>query len=310
MKRFVSKSCLFALVCLAALSLLFALPMDKRVNFRHIAGDCYAHGEWIFDRIGRKNGADFLFVGSSRTLHAVDERVFETTFFEKNGQRKTALNLGYCRLGSNLPYVFLKEFLKKHRPEVVVWEIRESEDRHSHPMFGYLADGSDLLENSRRLHTRLAADWLHVAQVRVENFRVKMGIVEPPDGSQIDSTVFGYGSEPKVADPNFLFEKKEKLAAAAKSRPADLPDFSKFWIEKAAQLARENGVRLVFLYLPQFGSEPPDAADFYFKNFPGEVIFPPSSIFSEPANWSDEAHLNDAGARVLSAWLGGERGVF
>ncbi len=312
MKRFALKITLFAAICLAALSLLFVLPMDKKINFHFIETDCMAHGEWIWERLQRSDDADFLFVGSSHTIRAIDERVLHDAFFKQNRSGKTALNFGYCRLGNNLPYIFFKEFLKTHRPpEALLWEIREAEDRFSHPVFGYLADREDLLANSTVLHPRLLSDWWHATNVRIQNFKVRLGIVPPPPADSVAlARKFGYGESPAVADPNFLAQIKAKIGAAARPRPVSVPAFPKFWLEKATRLARENGVRLVFLYLPQFGTPPPDPADPYFQGFPAEVLFPPHSIFSDPANWSDEAHLNDRGARAVSVWLAGRLADF
>lgn len=305
MKRFILKITVFAAISLALLSSLFVLPMDKNVNFSFIKGDCSERGEWIWQKIQLAENANFIFLGSSHTIHALDERVFQDSFFRKNGLRKIALNFGYCRFGNNLPYLFLKEFLKTHRPpEVVVCEIRESEDRFSHPMFGYLADSDDLLANSTVPHPRVFSDWWHAVQVRLENFKVRAGIVLPPEVSDFEDQ-FGYGKTSAVADPNFLAEIERKIVAAARPRPLRIPNFPKFWLEKTAELARQHGIRLVFLYLPQFGTPPPDAAEPYFQSFPGEVFFPPQTIFSTPANWSDESHLNDRGASELSKWLAG-----
>ena len=73
------------------------------------------------------------------------------------------------------------------------------------------------------------------------------------------------------------------------------------YVARMADAARARGIRVVFLFLPYYGG--PSAIqerDFYQRFGP---ILDASFLSTHPEYYSDVAHLNPAGAEVLTDWL-------
>jgi hypothetical protein len=62
-------------------------------------------------------------------------------------------------------------------------------------------------------------------------------------------------------------------------------------------------VKIVFLYLPESGSnlKYPHLNDYY-KSF-GKLIVLPDSILTNTQNWKDATHFNDSGALKVSEFI-------
>ena len=304
MIRFIRNIALFLLPVLASIPL---LRVENGFAWRFVKGDCYAHGAWLLNRLNTcPEPADVVFAGSSRTIHAVWERSVEDSLSINYDKKLRLLNLGYCRFGNNLPYAIIKEALKTKRPGTIVWEVRETEDCCSHPLFGYVADGEDVWLPAVFPHKRILADWWHAATIRVEYGQYVL-FGDKNAEMEVDTSLYGYGSEPGVADKAAL----ERIGAKKRRHPeSDVdkgppPEFPRTYIEKAADMARSAGARFVFLYVPEYGSVRAYPRYLSYYQTLGPVWLPPPEVLDEPANWMDASHLNDRGAAALSGWLAG-----
>ena len=79
--------------------------------------------------------------------------------------------------------------------------------------------------------------------------------------------------------------------------------FPRAYIRKIGELCREHDVKLVFIYLPEYASglwQPLESSTY---NKYGKILIPPKEIFESTFFWGDENHLNQAGAKALSAWI-------
>ena len=121
--------------------LLLVIPVDKRQKFVGLEADCYNHGIWVHDRIFHsQTPIDIAFLGSSHTICGVDDG-----FLSEKIEGLEVANLGYCRLGRNLNYVLLKELVSQNEVQQIIIEVREKEDRFSHPIFPYMARSEDVM---------------------------------------------------------------------------------------------------------------------------------------------------------------------
>jgi len=123
------------------LALIF-LPVNKRFFYQGLKDDCSNHATWIYDRLyNNSKPMDIVFMGSSKTINGINDQLIGDTL--NNGMG--VINMGYCRLGNNLYYSFLKELIEVRKIKVLVMEVREDENRYSHPVFPYLASFSDVV---------------------------------------------------------------------------------------------------------------------------------------------------------------------
>ena len=98
MKGFVRNVLLFLLPLLLLGVWIAVRPLDKHFAFRYIKGDCLGHGRWIHDRIVENPlPIDVAFVGTSRTVRAVDDTQIERRLRDAYDLPLHVANFGYCR---------------------------------------------------------------------------------------------------------------------------------------------------------------------------------------------------------------------
>jgi hypothetical protein len=119
---------------------------------------------------------------------------------------------------------------------------------------------------------------------------------------------FGYLPSVQIAEPEIL-EKNEAdwTNRLSKSKPELIRkvelNYSKHYLEKIVELARQNNCKVVFLYLPESGSnlKYPLLKDYYHAL--GKLIVLPDSILTDTQNWKDATHFNDSGAAKVSEFV-------
>jgi hypothetical protein len=286
------------------LILVIILPVDKRFKYQGLKDDCYNHGIWIYDRIfNNSKPIDIAFIGSSHTINGVNDKLISEKL---NGT--LAVNIAYCRLGRNLDYVLLKELLKGKKPEYVIFEVREEEDRYSHPIFPFMAETSDVVLANPFFNREIFSDiWTHFAyKIEITQDYIYKHNSEVP----IRKNNFGFASPADTASFAKLEEIKQKRSIH-KNELSDFEqnfhsNFSKGYLKKINEICKENGVEIIFLYLPSYCTN--HEKPFEYKTYInyGKVLIPPNNIFDNPTNWIDENHLNRSGANKLSDWIAEE----
>lgn len=279
--------------------LLYFLPVQRRLKYQGLKDDCFNHGIWIHDRIfEHQTPIDLAFLGSSHTINGIDDKTLSDSLKIK------VANLGYCRLGINLSYVLLQELLQGKKIKTLVLEIRETEDRYSHPVFPHLASSSEVLFPHPFFNRDLGSDiWMH--------FSYKIELTQEYLYSQkkaaFQSQSWGYAPHEDTANREILFKIKEERQANDKHLSSFAYRFynayPESYLKDVYQLCQEQQIELLFLYSPAFGAREkrPSGYDLYRKY--GQVLLPPQALLDDPNHWHDENHLNRAGGQKLSAWL-------
>ncbi|MEM7104131.1 MAG: hypothetical protein AAF502_13420 [Bacteroidota bacterium] len=287
--------------------MLFVLPLDRQFAYHFLENDCYGHASWIHDRIHlNENEIDIAFLGTSATIQAIYEEAIENVLDSTYGQTPRLANLGYCRPGRNLHYILLEELLSEKKVNTIILEVREKEDRYSHPVFPNLAKREDVLKPVWMFNRDIASDWVNALLTRYayrkQKFLHNLSLEYP-----VDTLLFGYGAGTRIAPEKELQEmlekRREPKAELSQWQKDFYAKYPKAYIEKIADLCEENEVKLVFLFLHFYGvqAEEPTELDYY--NGLGEIWLPPKAIFEKPSNWMDPDHLNINGANELAPWL-------
>ena len=281
--------------------LLFAIPINKRLQFQEIKDDCNNHGIWIYDRINSNiNKIDFAFVGSSRTINSINDKLINKLI----NNEKIVTNLGYCRFGRDLHYSIINELIKKKKPKYIFLEIREDENRFSHPIFPFIANETEILFATPFFNIDIVSNYYNYLSYKLE--LVKDKILKQTNNTAINYNKFGYGAAEDTINYEILKsiiarnETKNKLSNLERNFHMN---FSRIYLDRISRLCKNNNIELNFIYLPSYGTElkHPNENNTYKKY--GKIIFPPNKIFIDPNNWYDKNHLNKTGGKKLSIWL-------
>jgi hypothetical protein len=304
MKRLYLILLLFLLPLVLAI---YLIPVDQRQKFIQLREDCSGHGTWFYDRVHHNPApADVVFFGSSHTINSIiDERIE----IQLNKPSVHVVNFGYCRYGMNIYYALLKEVLKSKKPAILYLEVREDEDRYSHPVFPYIG-GSDVFLATPFFNRDLVRDYFdsflyRLKLLKVQYFR-KDSIVP------YQTSDFGFMGSADTASKTFMEKMKldhqKPKAVQGHFGRSFYMIYPRFYLKKLAELCRENNIRLRFLYIPQYGSQEKEPLEMMTYRRYGEVLIPPPRIFEDPDNWGDENHLNRAGAGKFSDWVASQVG--
>ncbi len=283
----------------------YILPANEARVFNGLENDCAGRGQWIYHRLYESDQpVDLAFLGSSKTIHSVNPMILE----ESTGLN--VANLGYCRYGRNLQYNFLKRLIQQKEPRFVVVEVRYSENPYSHPIFPYVASVSDLLTAYPFYNKDWFTDELTAFQYRLQMAQEDLfsdyqnSTTGPPDTSE-------HSFQPLIGDAGksdlqLMREKRQK----GDDRTAWKRDFDNTfphaYLKRMWRLCEKHGVKLLFLYLPNYGvpAGKPLSWEQYAKY--GALMIPPDSILDKPENWADPNHLNHRGTSAMTQWLKAE----
>jgi hypothetical protein len=218
------------------------------------------------------------------------------------------VNLGYCRFGEDLIYVFLKEIIKTRELKTVIIEVRENEDRNSHPIFPYIAETSDVLLAAPLFNKDLLSNYYRHLYYRLEV--IKNFLFHNLENIEIRRDEHGFSSFPDTASPEIL-QKIKTIRSIKKPEMTrfERDFFMKFprtYLERINEICKKKNIRIIFLYLPAYESNSPIPNEYKTYTKYGKVLIPPAEILSKNSNWYDDAHLNQTGARELSLWISEE----
>ncbi len=276
-------------------------PVDRRLVYQGLKNDCFGHGLWIHDRIYRNPAPiDVAFLGSSHTINGINDRLIDEIV-----PPAQVVNLGYCRFGRNFSYALLKELVDQREVKQVILEVREGEDRYSHPIFPYIARSKDVVLPNLIFNRDVLSDiWSHFAY-KIELLQDELYDQQKPVLTQQDN--YGFTTSSDTASSRRL-EEIEQMRSLQRPRASGIGQafydhYASIYLKKIGRICLKHGIRISFIYLPSFGSpyRQPSLGDLYSKY--GNLWIPPKHILDNKNHWYDENHLNQTGARALSTWI-------
>jgi hypothetical protein len=304
---------------LAFLAAVCALPDNRYVRFSALTEDEVVKAKWIYERIHfDPTPIDVVFIGTSRSVAGVDSGIVERSCRDAGGKYCSSVNFGMLHLGRNMHWLLAREVIERRKPRLLVVEVQETEYRALHPAFPYFADEWDLVSAPIVINPSFFTDLgrLPARQISLFVESVAPGLFNAraefdPSlyrGPHWDDTT-GYDRAKVVSDQKLEAERAEMAAAsAAKLRlPGALQRLeyraNVIYLEKMLDLARQQNIEMMFLYLPMYhNSTPPLFTDIYDRY--GSTWRMPRKIRNRHELWKDVNHLNSAGAVELSKFLG------
>jgi hypothetical protein len=309
MKKFILHILLFILPVVVGAIIIVWLPLNKKRAYHYLTDDCEGRGAWMYRRIFEsEKPVDLAFLGSSHTINGINDTLINQQLAASSSNMVTC-NLGYCRLGRDLTYILIKHLLEQKKTKIFIVEVLPDEQPHSHPVFPYLAGIEELVPPKTILNRSYLGNIYNASVARLmyirqdlykEPYTYKYGLREDA----------GFTTNTFPADTNALNIKKESLykmrhKSHTWTRNINMP-YPRAWLANINALVKKNNVRLVFLYIPPYGSPEPVPIEMktYLQYAP--VWIPPDSIFNNKGNWYDVGHLNLKGANTLSTWVAGK----
>lgn len=315
---------LAAVSTLVALTVMVLLPHDKYLRYRALDDDQAPNAHWIYERINYDPAPiDIAFVGTSRTGMTIHTQRLEERLAAQ-GIHKKAANLHIVKTGYNMHYTIVKELLEHKKPELIVYEMTEIEDRKPHRDYIFLADASDIVFAPMVINLRYFNDLARLPGRQLDLFAetvmMRLGIGQKPFDSQ---TYFGSNMD----RAEYVVLKNRKIASRTEVKslefmegertrwesgitkpllPASLDwlehRFPRMMVGRILKLAEEHGARVVFLYLPRYGgpAEPPQYDAHYADEAP---LINPRPLMDSHELWLDASHANWNGAQIVTDYV-------
>ena len=307
MKQFINKILLFSSPIIIGLIAIFFIRTDREFCYNYIKGDCEGRGKLLYKKIyEEKNSVDYLFIGSSKTWNDINDASLEWNINSPVLPRIKIFNSGYCRFGRNLDYLFFKEFLKRNKLKKLFLEVRADESTTSHPMYPYLATGTEIFEGALALNGKLFPEVYNHLLMNINFVRCKINL-EKAEVNTTNSPLYGYNNLDKVIDPKKLDEfytsENEAILKNKVDTSAIEYRFSNYYLAKIKKLCYAKQIELVFVYLPSYANiNKTPAFKSHYEQW-GKVIIGPDSIFNNKMYWKDVAHFNSRGADAYTKFL-------
>lgn len=300
MKKFILHISLFSLLPLAVCAGILLTEPERKAMWTSSPGDCDNRGAFIYQRIFEDTTAiDIAFLGTSHTINGIQDTLISRLINEELGMHLNAVNLGYCRFGSEMQYIIAKDLLEHKHPKLVLIEVNEEAGQASHPMYPYYSTTEDLVQPVSSFNQALPANFYNGFLARLSHIRSSTyGFA---DSALPQFPHYGYRGYPDAAPVEELVEPETN---------PEVPDhtvmgisYSESWVSKTVELCYASLVKVRFIYIPSYNDQPhPMEAVDYFNSKAGLWVIPRDSIASK-LQWRDRDHLNDAGAAAFSRWI-------
>lgn len=310
----------------AGLMISLSLPSSPYIRYQQSAGTILFHSKWIYERIhDDPTPIDVAVIGTSRFEAGVSPVELQRQLSAKTGHPIHVANLALLKLGRNLHYSIVKDLLKTHPETKMIVLSVDEEHVASHDLFRYVAEDADLLTSPIIINRYYFDDlfflpYRHLSYFCQTLFPGAFGIdsrFQPASylGTDLDRSA-GYISPTGKPKNGIQSAPPQKLRAEATEVLASHQAMFKFpWLlgterqmvierdftHRIVTLAHEHGVRVVFLHIPPFeGQNTVQNPEAYSSQ--GDYL-DMWRIADDPSMYADGAHLNRAGALVLTDWL-------
>lgn len=263
---------------------------------------------WIFQRMHVDKPIDIAFLGSSRTLNAINDSLLSTSLTSKSDHDIVTANLAISWMGRNLQYILLQDLLETRKPKVIVLEVRERESPLGHIGFPLIAKGEQIVFPASYINFKLFRDFFLAAKARLEFTKDRI-IGKKYLGKEYNlNRRFGFESSVDRISISELEQRKTEYERSHNLLTKNILKkiafrLNKSYLYEMIKLAEENEIPVLFVYVPHYktAKDLPLEYNYYAKY--GQVLIPPSEIYTNPGNFANLTHLNRKGSALFTEWL-------
>ena len=299
------------------------LPDDPYMRFATLDHTIQNRVRWIYERIAFDPAPiDVAIIGPSRSGAAVAAPHLEADLAAL-GVPLRAVNFSLPENGRDLNWVILDELLTAKHPRLIIIGVIEKPSRFGHPAYKYVAPAAKVIDPAYLGNLNYLANLIYLPyrQLRLAVARIVPGHFGLPtrfDPARYRSVDPDPTTSFQAADGHIVHRDRRvpqaELAAQvvvyergvrpprldAWGRDIEFGD-DRTYVARMARLAHDHGARVAFLFLPYFtGPHEVQERAFYERFGP---VLDASFVATHDEWYSDVAHLNHAGALVLTDWL-------
>ncbi len=300
------------------------LPHDPYIRYQTMQGTIFERATWMYERLHFDPApVDIVLVGSSRTARGIDPGALEAALAAQ-GLPRHVVNLSLAASGYDLQLTLAREALEAREVKLLVVSLVEQFPRDGHQAFADLANAGDIvtapwLVNRNFVHN-LARLPIRQLQLALKSWVPEaFGLRAAFDPEAYRLATFDPRFAPLTeAAPKKTDEQIAALEAESEFRHRDLtlpvlPEslswvefgMTQSYIKQLAALAKAEGAKLVFLYLPFYKGYERPFEQHWLERF-GPVLSA-DFLMSDPDNYGgDVAHASRKGTALLTDWLADE----
>ncbi len=307
-------------VAVAAAVAAAALPDHPYQRWQLVENTLYSNATWSYERIHfDPRPIDVAILGSSRAQLGLSAPLIAERLAAR-GLPLAVANLAVIEDGRNLQWAIVDELVRTKRPKTIVLTIAATVHPWGHPGFRYVAPAGAvaaprawLLHNAKDDIPYLPYRQLFLAGAAMaprwfalrDHFDPALFAAKPDD----------YTVSRQLADGKFIDMDRtvaadnlraERVAFTATQRPSRVPlwiarvtDRDEYvYVDAISRLAAAHGIRVIFLFLPEFE----DASVIAGRSFYAArgTLVDAGDLARDPTLFQSFAHLNHRGAIIAS----------
>ena len=303
----------------AAYALTVALPHNPYIRYQQFKDTIFERLAWIYERVHfDPTPIDIAFIGSSRTEAGVASPLLEK-YLSEGGRELKVVNLSIPSSGMDIRYAEARELLQAKQVKLLVIAVVEAFPRDGHQAYGDLETAGEIFKSPLIVNRNLPKT---LARLPVRQIDLFVKSIFP----QAFSLKGDFDGQPSAEDPAYERpetsdlspeEHAKALAEETARRKREirwpiLPEnfrwveygVSRTYIERIAELAKDNGTELAFLFLPFYnGYDAPLEMDWLQEFGP---VWIADFIKDNPENYRDAAHVKSVVTDSVARWLAGK----
>lgn len=314
---------------LGAMLLLALLPHDAYVRYQLVSQESvhYLRLKWIHERTRfDSTPIDVAFIGTSHTQSGVDDARVEARLREL-GVAQHVVNFAVPHLGRDLQFVVVRDLLEHRRVRTLVVELQETEARAPHPGFQRLGRPQDFVQTPWLFNTGLFENLVRLplrqtkyalASAMPQTFGVQPAF-DPAtyEGPHWNDTYVAHGftetrtrqkgwdyHEAELRQLRLETDGKEALARRLDALPLEanlLFRYHEVYLRRIAELARDKGTQVIFLYLPAPDTRRLPRVARWTEGY--GPLLDARELLQSASLWQNADHLNVYGAHAVSDWM-------
>ncbi|MBV8971431.1 MAG: hypothetical protein JO290_03975 [Sphingomonadaceae bacterium] len=299
------------------------LPNDPYQRYATLDHTIQNRVRWIYERVHfDPTPVDIAVIGPSRSGAGISSPRLEADLAAA-GHAWHTVNFSLPENGRDLNWVILNELLTTKHPRLIVVGVLEKPSRYGHPAYKYVAPAVAVADPAYVGNLNWLANLIYLPyrQARLALARLMPAAFDLPArfdpahyaGSNDETTTtFIAGDGTRVerdVSPGAAALAAGKVRYERGVRPPKLGrrladvEFGdeRTYLRRMAAVARAHGVRVAFLFLPYYiGPTELQERALYATIGP---VFDAAFVRTHAEWYSDVAHLNHAGAVVVTDWL-------
>ena len=302
------------------------LPGDPYQRWQLLDGTIHSRARWIYERCWfDPTPIDVVFLGPSRMEKGVNAPRLASAL-NAQGLPSNVVNFSLPEAGRNTNWAVAEQLFAAKKPKLVILGVTEKPSRYGHPAYKYIGESGAIADPGYLADANYFSDLIYLPFRQMRLFVADimpggLGLAKDFDpthyrGSSVDTTGNVLLPDGSIKDGEHPASHAELLRGVRKLEagmhppllPPGLADVEfgdeRHYTREIAELARKNGAKVAFLFLPYYTgpSRVEDIQELKFYEEYGPVLN--GGYVATHAEWyADYGHLTRSAADQFTDWL-------